>query len=186
MNGIYTEQQQRQIIEVARTTVEASVNNGNRSLSLPETVDEVLQAARGNFVTLKCGPHLRGCIGCVEADNPLLRSVAEHAYAAAFRDPRFSPVSRSELDGLTVSVSILTPMQPLDFIDEDDLIRALRPGHHGLFIEKDARQATFLPAVWETLPSPAEFLGQLKLKAGLLQDEVPERAWTYTAVTITE
>lgn len=119
------------------------------------------------FVTLTLEGRLRGCIGSLEAYRPLAQDVAENALAAALRDPRFPPVSAQEWPGVQVEVSLLTPAEPLPVRDEADALAQLRPGEDGLIFQVGSRRATFLPQVWEQLPSPQQFLAQLKMKAGL-------------------
>ncbi len=93
--------------------------------------------------------------------------VADNAFKAAFADPRFPPLGPDELDGLELSVSLLTPPKAMDFADEADLLAQLRPRVDGLIIEDGGRRALFLPSVWEQLPDKQAFLAQLKAKAGL-------------------
>jgi AmmeMemoRadiSam system protein A len=129
-----------------------------------------LQPLRATFVTLDLKDRLRGCIGTLIAYQALVQDVAAHGYAAAFTDPRFPPVSAAEIPQLVISISILSSSQPLHFQSEEDLLNQLRPGQDGLILHFGQRRATFLPAVWESLPNPAMFLMQLKLKAGLPLD----------------
>jgi len=140
-----------------------------------------LRAPRAAFVTLTLDGHLRGCIGTTEARKPLVECVAESAYKAAFRDPRFAPLSRDEFARISVAVSVLTPAEPVTFRDEAELLSLLRPGVDGLIIEAGSKRATFLPSVWESIASPATFLEALKRKAGIPAGTAPERAWRYTA-----
>lgn len=119
------------------------------------------------FVTLKKSGALRGCIGSLEARRMLLVDVKSNAVAAAFRDPRFPPVTAWELDEIRIEVSLLSPMQPIDFESEDDATARLRPFEDGVVLEYGGARGTFLPQVWEDLPDPAAFLSQLKRKAGL-------------------
>ena len=118
-------------------------------------------------MTLKYAGSLRGCIGTLQAIRPLVADVNENAYAAAFRDPRFTPLSHRELSELHISISILSSPEPIRFFSEQDLIGQLRVGIDGLILEEEHHRGTFLPAVWETLPDPRAFLAQLKIKAGL-------------------
>ena len=129
-----------------------------------------LQDLGVTFVTLTQDGQLRGCIGSLEAHRTLADDVAENAVAAAFRDPRFPPLTSDELDRTRVEVSLLEPAQPFVFADEDDALARLRPGRDGLILTHGLRRATFLPQVWETLPNARQFLAQLKLKAGLPAD----------------
>lgn len=122
------------------------------------------------FVTLMQNGQLRGCIGSLEAHRPLAADVTENAIAAAFRDPRFPPLTYDELAYTRIEVSLLEPSEPMDFADETDAISRLCPGVDGLILTHGIRRATFLPQVWESLPDPKRFLAQLKLKAGLPAD----------------
>lgn len=129
-----------------------------------------LQPVRATFVTLEIKNQLRGCIGTLVAYQPLVQDVANHAYAAAFTDPRFPPVNTAQFPQLEIYISVLSPSEPLPVQSEEDLLNQLRPGQDGLILRFEERRATFLPAVWESLPDPAMFLRQLKLKAGLPLD----------------
>jgi len=123
-----------------------------------------------SFVTLTQQGALRGCIGSLEAHRPLAEDVAANARAAAFRDPRFAPLVADELARTRVEVSLLTPAQPLSCRDEADALAQLRPHIDGVILSAGRQRATFLPQVWEQLPDPADFLAQLKRKAGLPAD----------------
>lgn len=123
------------------------------------------------FVTLTIGGDLRGCIGSIEPRQPLALDVQENALGAAFRDPRFPPLSRRELERVHIEISVLTVPEPLAYSDGDDLLRKLRPGVDGVIIERGWRRATFLPQVWEKLPDRRDFLAQLCMKAGLPPDD---------------
>jgi AmmeMemoRadiSam system protein A len=109
--------------------------------------------------------------------------VSEHAFAAAFRDHRFPPLSREELADLSLSVSVLSAPSPMTFAGERDLLAQLRPHVDGLIIEDAGHRALFLPAVWETLPEAESFLGHLKVKAGLSAGHWSDRfmAWRFVA-----
>jgi AmmeMemoRadiSam system protein A len=143
-----------------------------RSLGLPsEPSDEPpawALAPGASFVTLTVGGHLRGCIGSLEAVRPLLDDVRANAVAAATRDPRFPPVTESELGGIEIEVSVLSPSRPLAVSSLEDACAALRPHVDGVIVECGPQhRATFLPQVWEGLPHPDDFLLHLWLKAGL-------------------
>lgn len=138
-----------------------------------------LQQERAVFVTLNRDGALRGCIGHLEAVQSLLQDVADNAYAAAFSDPRFPPLTTAELDGLELHISVLTPAQPMEFKSEQALLSQLQPGIDGLILQEGYHRGTFLPSVWEQLPEPADFLRQLKLKAGLPADHWSEKIQLY-------
>ena len=136
---------------------------------------------RASFVTLFLHGQLRGCIGTTEATQSLIDAAAYFAHAAAFSDPRFSPLTKEEYTNVDISLSILTPAVDFPFTDENDLVNQLRPGIDGLIIEKNGRRATFLPVVWESISNPQQFVNELKRKAGIAPHEAPEKAWRYTA-----
>ena len=158
------------LLDIARHSIEYGLQHGRQFVPEVRDFSEKLQEPAASFVTLKIHGQLRGCIGSLEARQPLVMDVAENAYAAAFRDPRFPPVSESEFSELEYHISLLTPSEPLQFRDEADLISQLRPNIDGLVLEDGRHRGTFLPAVWESLPDRKQFLQQLKLKAGLPPD----------------
>ena len=145
-----------------------------------------LRQKRATFVTLHVSGELHGCIGTLQAEQPLIVDVAKNAYAAAFRDPRFAAITRSEFQHLDIHISVLNPPEPVQCTSEDDLLRQLRPGVDGLTLIERRQRGTFLPAVWETLPDPREFLRHLKQKAGLPPDYWSDsiRFERYTAESI--
>ena len=126
-----------------------------------------LTVKKASFVTLNINNTLRGCIGTLEAYRPLVIDVAQNAYAAAFRDPRFPPLNDSEFTQLQYHISILSPPQAMSVKDENDLYAQLQPGVDGIVLHEGARRSTFLPSVWESLNTAEEFIRHLKIKAGL-------------------
>nr|VFK42539.1 MAG: hypothetical protein BECKTC1821E_GA0114239_101936 [Candidatus Kentron sp. TC] len=139
----------------------------------PTAFPTPLREKRATFVTLEQEGGLRGCIGSLRTTHSLVEDLARNAFDAAFHDPRFSPLTREELERVTIKISLLTPAEPMRFASEADLLDQLRPGVDGLILTTGSRRATFLPSVWASLPKPAEFLYHLKLKAGLAPDAWP-------------
>ena len=141
-----------------------------------------MSAQRASFVTLKHGEVLRGCIGTLEARTSLIESVTENAWAAAFRDPRFAPLTASELGNLCIQVSVLGPTEPVTVTSEQELLTRMVPGEAGWVLQENGNRGTFLPAVWSSLGEPAEFLQHLKIKAGLSPDYWSDtlEIWRYT------
>ncbi len=154
-----------------------------RPVPPPAGLAAELTAPGAAFVTLKRGGRLRGCIGSSEAYRPLAVDVAENAYRAAFKDPRFPPLTEDELDGLRLSLSVLSAQTPMTFSGEADFLAQLKPGVDGLVIEDGRRRALFLPSVWEQLPEPRKFVEHLKVKAGLSKDHWSPgfKAWRFGA-----
>ena len=126
-----------------------------------------LQAHGACFVTLTQQQRLRGCIGTLQVHRSLLQDLKSNAVAAALHDPRFLPLNVVELDHTEVEVSLLSPMQTLQFDDEAQALAQLQPGVHGVVFSYRHYRSTFLPQVWEQLPDTADFMAQLKRKAGL-------------------
>lgn len=137
---------------------------------VPPALPEWMYQPAATFVTLTQRGQLRGCIGSLVAQRPLLEDLVHNARAAAFEDPRFPPLTEDELDRTQVEVSILSKPEPLHFRDEADALSQLRPGVDGVILEAGWHRATFLPQVWEQLPDPWAFLAHLKQKAGLAPD----------------
>lgn len=158
------------LLDIARRSIEAGADS-----DLPLEVDVAaypapLRAVRASFVTLELDGRLRGCIGSLDARSPMVIDVAQSAFKAAYRDPRFAPVSAAERPRLDLHVSVLSPMAPISFVSEEDLIAKLRPGVDGLVLRDGRFYGTFLPDVWEGVDGPRDFLRRLKQKAGLPPD----------------
>jgi len=134
--------------------------------SIPSTLKENL----ATFVTLTINNELRGCIGKLEADQPLFKDVKENTYFAAFNDWRFSPLTKDELEEVKIEISVLSIPEPLNYSDSTDLIKKISASKPGLIIKSGYSQATFLPQVWEDLPTPELFLSELCEKANLSPD----------------
>lgn len=156
------------LLMLARHAITAHLGQPQPPL-VPSPAPE-LAAPGASFVTLTQGGTLRGCIGSLQAHRPLADDVAANAVAAAFRDPRFPPLTVAELPVTRLEVSLLAPAEPLPCVDEADALARLRPGIDGLVLSCGAQRATFLPQVWESLPQARDFLARLKQKAGLPAD----------------
>lgn len=164
---LFTPEEQRILLCLARQSVErAAAGLPPVEVDLDQLPARLVEQAVC-FVTLTfLDGELRGCIGALEATQPLALDVCEHAAAAAVDDFRFSPVRPSEVPCLHIEVSVLTRPQPLDCDDLEALPGLLRPGVDGVVLRDGIRRATFLPQVWAKLPEPQAFLGQLCLKMG--------------------
>lgn len=158
------------LLDLARASIRQGVQQGRPLTVVLEGLAAELIVKRASFVTLEKSGRLRGCIGSLEAWRPLVVDVVENAYAAAFRDPRFPPVQGDEADGLEIHLSLLTPAVAMNFSSEADLLAQLHPGVDGLILQEGSCRGTFLPSVWDELPTPQLFLSQLKRKAGLPAD----------------
>jgi len=160
---------------VARDAIEFRLRQGREPETDLSRYPPRLHEPRATFVTLRRHGELRGCTGSLEATRPLVADVVHNACRAAFGDPRFEPLSEAELVGLAISVSLLSPLEPLRVASERGLLEALRPGVDGLVLNDGGACATFLPSVWESLPEPKAFLDALRRKAGLSPGHWSER-----------
>ncbi len=158
------------LLTLATQAIDQGLHTGHPPALDSTTCPSALQAWRASFVTLTLHDALRGCIGSLEACRPLAHDVSDNAYAAAFRDPRFNPLTTTERAELHLHISILQPPHVLTVPNEATLCARLRPGIDGLILEDRAHRATFLPSVWSSLPDPAQFIQALKRKAGLPAD----------------
>lgn len=165
-----TPPEKAELLRLARQALEQAVR-GEKFIPLDLSgLPVTLREQGASFVTLTRRGELRGCIGALTAYQPLAEDVREHAAAAALEDYRFPPVCREELAEISIEISRLTPPQPLDYQDGEDLLRRLRPGVDGVVLHDGIRRATFLPQVWEKIPDAGLFLGHLCEKMGAPKD----------------
>ncbi len=164
------------LLRLARATIQEALSTQRRPRFDPDrwpAADPVLREPGASFVTLRSAAgDLLGCIGSLSARQPLIADVAEHAFDSAFRDPRFPPLTRERASGMVIDISVLSPTRPFPCADYADLLDRVPVGS-GLVVEAGRRRATFLPAVWEQLPEPRDFLSALWRKAGLAPGEWP-------------
>jgi len=177
--GALAPAQRATLMDVARRSIEHGLASGQPLVVTPSEYHRDLKAVRASFVTLQKNGQLRGCIGHLEAVQPVVVDVAENAFAAAFRDPRFSPLTAAEWPDVDVHLSLLTTPERMQFNDEADLIGQIRAGEDGLILQDGPNRGTFLPSVWESLPNPVDFLIHLKRKAGLAANHWSDRVEVY-------
>ena len=174
-----TPQERQTLLKLAREAITQAVNRQEPPSVDANTVAEDLQRDGACFVTLTKQGQLRGCIGYIWADDPIYETVQKAAIAAAVRDPRFPPVTRSELDDLTVEISLLSPMKPV--ADTEEII----VGKHGLLIRQGYAQGLLLPQVApEQGWTREQFLEGICRKAGLAKDALEDpttELFTFTA-----
>jgi AmmeMemoRadiSam system protein A len=167
---VFNSAQRCQLLEVAGLSIQTGLRERHAFQPDPADYDGALHRNLASFVTLTIDGQLRGCIGHLEAIQPLITDVAENAYSAAFQDSRFPPLSAAESDILEIHVSVLSRPQSMSFSSERDLLQQIRPGTDGLILQDGYHQGTFLPSVWEQLPDKEVFFTHLKNKAGLPSD----------------
>ncbi len=160
-----TEEEKKTLHQIAKTVIE----NKAKGKAVPDFKVEspTLKENRGAFVTIHKKGQLRGCIGYIEGRGPLHKTIEEMAEAAAFRDPRFTPVKEKELQELDLEISVLTPLKRISDVNE------IQVGKHGIYIKKGWYSGLLLPQVateyrWDR----QTFLEHTCQKAGL-----PSNAW---------
>ncbi|MEW6673819.1 MAG: AmmeMemoRadiSam system protein A [Thermodesulfobacteriota bacterium] len=162
--ALLTDDDRLVLLKLARSVITSELL-GNKSIVVnPKDISPAMRQKSGCFVTLHKEGSLRGCIGTIEPTTSLLSCVEANAINAAFRDPRFSPLSGKELDEIDIEISVLTAPRMLNFKDGDDLKNQLVAGVHGVILSQGYRRATFLPQVWMQLPQKEDFLEHLCLK----------------------
>jgi AmmeMemoRadiSam system protein A len=175
-----------QILKVARDAIGYGLVHAEAPELLAGDYPPALRQIACTFVTLHIDAALRGCIGSLRAHRPLVSDIAWHAYAAAFSDTRFGQLQQAEFADLRIHISILSPLQSLDFDCDDSLLSLLRPGVDGLLIDDGGQRATFLPTVWSSIPDGGDFLAALKNKAGMQSSGAEYKAWRYTTQDFAE
>ena len=170
IDAFISEIDKKKLLEIAREAITCTVRNEQLVKIKLQEYSQLLRDPGASFVTLTIQGKLRGCIGTLEANQPLVLDVQEHAVAAAMEDYRFPVVREEELQLISIEISRLTPVQLVDYSTHEDLISKIRVSVDGVLIRANGRRATFLPQVWEKVPDPEQFLSQLCMKMGAPPD----------------
>ncbi|MCL2483233.1 MAG: AmmeMemoRadiSam system protein A [Propionibacteriaceae bacterium] len=157
------------LLRLARSAIAAGLRVTSWADDVP-LKEDWLRSPGATFVTLTLGGDLRGCIGSLVAHQALGEDVRSNAVSAAFRDPRFPPLSVDEFKQVDIEVSVLSDPEPMTFSGKENALANLRPGVDGVILSARGHRATFLPQVWEELPDPSQFIAHLMRKAGLPAD----------------
>lgn len=165
-----TSDQRATLLGLAAKSINQGLDQGPRLCVDSGDYPAPLQAMRACFVTLHLQAKLRGCVGTLEPEKTLVEAVVDAAHNAAFADCRFTPLSAREAAEIDIDISVLSLPTRLTISSEAQLLAELRPGVDGLIISEGHHRATFLPTVWQQLPNPADFLAELKHKAGFTAD----------------
>jgi AmmeMemoRadiSam system protein A len=166
-----TQEEREILLSLARESIVKAVNNEKLPTWSERDLTQALKDPGASFVTLTKKGQLRGCIGSLEAHQSLVKDVQEHAVQAALDDYRFPPVNSTELAQLHIEISRLTPPQPLNYTNPEELPALLKPEVDGVILKDGFRRATFLPQVWRQLPDVEEFLSHLCMKMGAPADQ---------------
>jgi len=155
-----------ELLKLARNAIESKLNNKN--LVVKDNIKKKYSKEQACFVTLTINNELRGCIGSLEAREELWKDVEDNAVNAAFNDPRFNPLDKNQLNIIKIEISILSTPKKLGIGKE---IYDKIDNKMGIILKKGFYSSTFLPQVWEQIPSKKEFLEELSFKAGLGKDD---------------
>ena len=174
------------MLEICRDSIKAGLDN--QQIAITSKIPPVFNQLGACFVTLNINGRLRGCIGSIVAHQPLIIDLAQHAYDSAFRDNRFSPLTKEEYEKIDISISLLSPPTKMQFANEQDLLNKITPYEDGIIIRDGNHQAVYLPSVWEQIPNKVDFLNNLKIKAGLAPNHFSStfEAFKYSTVYIKE
>jgi AmmeMemoRadiSam system protein A len=168
--SILSKEERSLLLQIAREAINTASNGQEPAELVLANLPGHLQQDGASFVTLTNDGQLRGCIGALEASQPLALDVQEHAIAAATQDYRFQNVHPEEVPEIEIEVSLLSPMQKLEYSNTGELKSKLRPGIDGVTLIDGYRRATFLPQVWEKVTGVEEFLNHLCMKMGASPD----------------
>lgn len=181
-SGSLTDEDRKFLLRYARQVLDNKLNGNEITLDIPSR--PLFRENRGGFVTLKKDGQLRGCIGYIMPLKPLIQTIADNAESAALRDPRFPPVTGSELSGLSIEISVLSPVREISDPKEVEV------GKHGLIMSRGNRSGVLLPQVpMEWGWNREEFLSHTCRKAGLPTDcwKMPDtRIQAFTADVFSE
>ena len=177
------------LLQIARTAIESNFKDEVK-VEKEKLLEEnsFLSEQRACFITLTLDGKLRGCIGSLQAHRSLIDDLIHNSIAAAIGDPRFNALSKEEFEKIKIEISLLTPAKNLEYSDFEDLEQKLIPKKHGVILELNGKRATFLPHVWEQLPTFNDFMVHLCQKAGLEPSKLSAfpKIQVYEAIKIKE
>ncbi|MBW3023277.1 AmmeMemoRadiSam system protein A [Candidatus Woesearchaeota archaeon] len=193
----YSAEEKKYMLATARETIKKLLDGREFLMKVPEDCPERLKEKGAAFVTLEkivgAEKQLRGCVGYLEATEPLIKNIIRNSANAAFNDSRFDPLSTEEFDKIEIEISVLTAPVPLKYSGYNDLLNKVNAPNDGVILSKGSRRATFLPSVWEHFKTDGKyykegFLKELCLKAGLMPNAWKEdvQIEIYHAILIKE
>jgi AmmeMemoRadiSam system protein A len=179
MDGMVAEGRGATLLKLARSAIDAALGGP----AVPRPTLARLEEPGACFVSLKQGEALRGCIGNLKPLPTLYSAVVHNAEAAAFHDPRFSPLRREELARTRIEISLMSPLEPIGASTREELLANLRAGVDGLVLTAGPCSAVFIPAMWEQIPDKDAFVDHLLVKGRFPRGRWPAgmRAERFTA-----
>ncbi|MBS3075357.1 AmmeMemoRadiSam system protein A [Candidatus Pacearchaeota archaeon] len=172
------------LLELARNTLKSQFNR--EKLDISKDIKRKYSEKKACFITLTEDGELRGCIGSLNPHQELWKDIVDNSISAAFRDPRFLPLSSSELNNIKIEISVLSAPKKIYFRDYNDLLKKMDK-KMGIILKKGFYSSTFLPQVWKEIPDKTEFLENLSRKAGLDKNDWKDsEIWYYEVKSIKE
>lgn len=157
------------VIKFTRSVIENFVKF-HKVLKIPKDYPKELEEKRGVFVTLYKDSFLRGCVGIPYPVRSIIENLKDAAVSTTM-DPRFLPLTESELKDIKIEVSVLTEPEIIRVKNYSEYLDKIKEGVDGLIIKKNGNEGLFLPQVWKEIPDKVKFLENLCMKAGLPPDE---------------
>ncbi|OGW44324.1 MAG: AMMECR1 domain-containing protein [Nitrospirae bacterium RBG_16_43_11] len=152
------------LVQLAREAINEYLISGE-VLKTPDGLSDEMKESHGVFVSLKMHGMLRGCIGTFEPSTSCVaEEVIHNAISSAVRDPRFMPVTQSELMDIVISVDVLTSPEPVKSVSDLDSRR------YGVIVKSGHRRGLLLPDL-EGVDTVEEQIKIAKRKAGIVSDE---------------
>lgn len=174
-----TVNEKKQLLALAHFSIESGFRPSHNQ-SINTKASPLLSSKLGAFVTITINSKLRGCIGYIQTDDELSKTIMDAAFQAAFHDPRFAPLSENEFNQIKLEISILSESFPMDSYDDIEI------GKHGLILEEAGRKALLLPQVpIEHNMDRDAYLSALCNKAGLYEDYWREKQLKLKGFTAT-
>lgn len=157
----------KELLKLSRKVLENYFKGKKTKVS--DKIKKRFSEEKSCFVTLTKFGNLRGCIGSLYPSKALYKEVIQNTLSSAFSDPRFLPLTKQELPEIKIEISVLSIPEKINYSSSQDLLKKLKKSC-GIIIQKNQRQATYLPQVWKQIPDKKEFLSHLCLKAGFSSD----------------
>jgi len=177
----------KMLINIAKGAIYDKLYGAN-TIDKDDIVKKIPNLAKlaATFVTLTIDGELRGCIGTLVPNKAMLDDILINSQKAAFDDPRFDPLTKEEFEKIEVEISLLSPALEVKYQNFADLKTKIDIGHDGVIIRQGDKRATFLPQVWEQLPTFDQFFTHLFHKAGITDIEEYIEVFVYKVEKISE
>lgn len=177
------------LLNLARSSAEEYLKKGKKPEIDEEEVPGKLKEKKGCFITFTKAGQLRGCIGYILPQKSLYECVIENSINAAVNDERFLPVNSSELEEITIDVSVLSVPELFEYNSSEELLSKLETDEYGVILKRGLYQSTFLPSVWEFIPDKENFLANLCIKGEMEAEcwkDKKTQVYLYTAEDFSE